>query len=325
LFLVLVLLCQYNSIDKLSILIYHFYYFNHRADEARAESLVILEQLSALKAERLRLTFHTSNADFTSAEALQFLEGFNTEDNVDEMGIMGRMGFKNSIRDDIETFSLAEQEFENRMQEKENVDNQAAVMMRELERSEKNVRDAQVELDEARRRLEMAQQQLSDFQSRVTEVQRDISNINLTVRRADQELNKSDQHLKRKRDVVRRALKRKDEIYGEPMNTFDTGSDGNVRLNSAFDRSSPMNDARYEDETMAQIDQLRRQEADTEAEFLMLVEKASRLVSRSERLRLRSEALIGKQSDDNVMEQSMQSNNGGVDPAAMCIFDRLEL
>lgn len=228
------------------------------------------------------------------------------------------MGFKHTIREDIETFSLAEEEFEKKMQEKENVDNQAAAMMRELERAEKNTRDAEMELEEARRRLERAQQQLANFQTRVTEIQRDMNNVNLMVRRADQELSKSDQHLKRKRDVVRRALKRKDEIYGQPtqpMNTFDTGTDGSVRLNSAFDRSSSMNDARLEDQNIAKIEQLRREEANIESEFLMLVEKASRLVSRSERLRLRSEALIGKQNVDAV-EQSTQGNKYEVDPSS---------
>ena len=144
--------------------------------------------------------------------------------------------------------------------------------------------------------------------------------MNISVKRADQEIAKSDQQLKRKRDIVRRALKRKDEIYGEPepMNIFENGEDG-VRLNSAFDRSSiidtrrrssPSSDAvPLDDSNLAQIEELRKQEANIESDFLMLVEKASRLVSRSERLRLRSEALIGKQNDD-FYEGSMTNGNG---------------
>ena len=50
---------------------------------------------------------------------------------------------------------------------------------------------------------------------------------------------------------------------------------------------------------MIQIEELRKQEANIESEFLMLVENSSWLVLRSERLRLRSEALIGKQNDDS--------------------------
>jgi len=37
-----------------------------RADETRAESMQVLEQLTEIKSERLRLTFHTSSATFTS-------------------------------------------------------------------------------------------------------------------------------------------------------------------------------------------------------------------------------------------------------------------
>jgi hypothetical protein len=170
-------------------------------------------------------------------------------------------------------------------------------------------------LTEAKKRLEQAQQQLTESLSRVTEIQRDITNMNLSVKRAYQELNKSDLHLKRKQDVVRRALKRKDEIYGVPINTFETGEDGSVRLNSAADRSSSMNDVGFESQdNMARIEKLRKEEASIESEFLMLVEKASRLVSRSERLRLRSEALLGIQKDDVVVGidgKDQYVNNGG--------------
>ena len=291
---------------------------------------------------------------------------------------MGRMGFKHTIREDIDTFGVAEQEFQMKMQEKTDLDTQAAVIMTELEMAEKNVRDAEMvslecsiklskhgsiastsynqlkktiihhtcviyskqELTEAKRRVEQAQLQLTESQSRITEVQRDLYNMNISVKKADQEVAKSDQHLRRKRDVVRRALKRKDEIYGggqqqqspPPIQSmFETGDTG-VKLNSALDRSSMIDTRRRrsspsssnnevvgleDDPNIAQIEKLRKQEANIESEFLMLVEKASRLVSRSERLRLRSEALIGKQNDDDSVESSSVPNgdvgyaNGG--------------
>ncbi|KAL7507289.1 hypothetical protein ACHAXN_005613 [Cyclotella atomus] len=294
-----------------------------RADEARAESLLLLEQLSALKYERLRLTFHAPNADFSSAEALQFLEEIHTENNNQDettnTGIMGRMGFKHTIREDIETYSLAEQDYEKKMQEKDDVYNQVAAMTRELEIAQQSTQQAESELAEAKQRLERAQLQLSQFQSRVSEVQRDITNMNLSVKRADQELTKSELHLGRKRDIVRRALKRKEEeVYGgeQQLPTF-TSLDGRITLNQAFDKSAAntggeTNNNQY----MAQIELLRKQEANAESEFLMLVEKASRLVSRSERLRLRSEALIGKQQDESVgatgNEYADGSNRGTV-------------
>ena len=83
------------------------------------ESLQILERLAEVKSERLRLTFHTSSANFSSIEALQFLDGFNT---LDEVTLMGKMTFKHTIRQDIEAFSDAEVEFQKRLQEKMEVD-----------------------------------------------------------------------------------------------------------------------------------------------------------------------------------------------------------
>ena len=90
------------------------------------------------------------------------------------------------------------------------------------------------------------------------------------------------------------------------MNTFESADDGSMRLNSAFDKSSSMGDMGFEDQNIARLDKMKRQEAEIESEFLRLVEKASRLASRSERLRLRSEELIGKQ---NYAEQQMEDQS----------------
>eukprot|EP00804_Cyclotella_cryptica_P015555 CCRYP_003580-RA/>CCRYP_003580-RA protein AED:0.36 eAED:0.36 QI:62/1/1/1/0.66/0.5/4/1099/612 len=282
-----------------------------RADEARAESLAVLEQLSAIKSERLSLTFHTSSANFSSSEALQFLDGFNT---VDEVGIVGRMTFRNTIRQDIEMFSSAEEECERKMQAKAEVDAQAMARMEELKNAEQNARDAILAETEARKMLEEAQKRVVEFQARVTEAQRAVSSMNISVKRAEQEYEKSNLQLKRKRDVVRKALRRKDDDEGESLSTFDRGENGSVRLNSAFDKSasSSMNDMGFESQNMAKIEKLKKQEASIESEFLRLVEKASRLVSRSERLRLRSEELIGKQNDNDVEQLSQDLNRGSV-------------
>eukprot|EP00956_Cyclotella_meneghiniana_P037810 scaffold144924_cov36-Cyclotella_meneghiniana.AAC.3 len=156
--------------------------------------------------------------------------------------------------------------------------------------------------------------------------------MNASVKRADQELSRSDQHLKRKRDVVRRALKRKDDMYNNGefamKNTISSSLEdntiGNGNGNNAASMNNNNNNVEYDNQNnnnnsmllAQQIDQLRKEEAGMESEFLMLVEKASRLVSRSERLRIRSEALIGNQSqqqqqqnDEVIMEQDDNADN----------------
>ena len=133
-----------------------------RADEARAESLLILEQLSSIQNERLRLTLHTPQVEFTSEEALKFLNGFQSnvvqqgngnnnnnggggvDDDSETMGIMGRMGFKHTLREDIDTFRVAEEEFRTKLQEKQDIDYKQDLIIKELERAEKNTRDAEM-------------------------------------------------------------------------------------------------------------------------------------------------------------------------------------
>ncbi|KAL7479339.1 hypothetical protein ACHAW6_005073 [Cyclotella cf. meneghiniana] len=283
-----------------------------RADEARAESLAVLEQLGALKSERLRLTFHTSSANFSSSEALQFLDGFNT---IDEVGIVGRMTFRNTIHQDIQMFSYAEEEFQRKMQAKIEADALAMERTEQLKNAEQNAREAIMAETEARKRLEEAQRRVAESQTRVSEAQRALSSVIQSVKRAEQEYEKSNLQLKRKRDVVRRALRRKDDDEGELLNTFDREENGSVRLNSVFDKSAAslsMNDMGFESQNMAKIEQLKKQEASVESEFLRLVEKASRLVSRSERLRLRSEELIGKQSNNDVAQPLQRPIRGSI-------------
>ena len=129
--------------------------------------------------------------------------------------------------------------------------------------------------------------------------QNSIREFDVTVRKADQELTKADMTLQRKRNVVRRELKRKAEKFEGSV--FDQ-ADGNVRLNPAFDKS--MNGMGFEQQSLATIAALRKDEKRIEGQFLGLVEKASRLVSRSERLRVRSEELIGKQQQISNNTQS---------------------
>lgn len=125
---------------------------------------MILEQLSSIQNERLRLTLHTSQVEFTSEEALKFLNGFQSnvvrqgdgsnnnnnnngggvDDDSETMGIMGRMGFKHTLREDIDTFRVAEEEFQTKLQEKQDIDYKQDLIMKELERAEKNTRDAEM-------------------------------------------------------------------------------------------------------------------------------------------------------------------------------------
>lgn len=290
-------------VSQLRYFLFHLVYFvGCRADETRAESMQVLEQLTAIKSERLRLTFHTSSANFTSTDAIQYLDGFSNQGtDSDGVTLMQRMKFKrHPIRKDIEAFTAAESEFNEKMQEKSQVKQQMDGKQRALQQAESDARTNLQAEERARKMLEEAQRQVAESQRIVAEAQKSMNELDTPAKRVDQELSKANTILKRKQDVVRRELKRKaDKVEGA---MFDQVDNGKVRLNPGFDKSS-MNSMGFEAQNLAAIEELRKDEARIESEFLRLVDMASRLVSRSERLMLRSEELTGEQ------QEQMRKNN----------------
>ena len=257
-----------------------------RADEARAESLEVLERLSAIKSERLHLTFHTSSAEFTSAEALQFLDGFN---ELDKQTLIDRMTFRNPITDDIDAFSVAELDLGQKENEKLELDREVQAREEALEEAEHQAQFALMEEERILQMLEAARQNVLDTQQMVADAQLSISNLNPTVRIAEQNLARARNAVKRKRDVVRKALRRKEEKDGTASNENSRSRESPF---SAFRRSS-MSELGFEQRNLAKIEELRNEENRVEGDFLRLVELTSKLVSRSETLRIRSEELIG--------------------------------
>lgn len=275
-----------------------------RADETRAESFEILDRLSQIKAERLHLTFHTSSAEFSSSEALEFLDGFNT---VDEQTLLDRVTFRHPIANDIEAFQASEEDLEYRQNEKLEVDREFQARKDALEEAEQQAQFALMEEERIIQMLENARQNVADTQQMVADAQVSLNSLNPSVRTADQNLSKSQNHLKRRRDVVRKALIRKEEKNGgvesKKVPSFmapDENNRNRERPFSAFRRSS-MSDIGFDQQNLEKIEALKAEEALVEREFLGLVELTSKLVSRSEKLRIQSEELIGRNMPDREM------------------------
>jgi curved DNA-binding protein CbpA len=113
-----------------------------RADEAQMESMEVLKQLTEIRSERLRLTFHSSLAEFSSSEAIQYLNGFNNGTPSDQVTLLQRMTFKHPIKQDIEAFSVAETEFDVKVQEKKDIDQQFIARQRVMQEAENNAKMA---------------------------------------------------------------------------------------------------------------------------------------------------------------------------------------
>jgi len=271
-----------------------------RADEARAESLQALERLSAIKSERMHITFHTSSADFSSVEALQFLDGFN---ELDKQTLMDRMTFRTPITDDIDAFSAAEQDLGQKENEKLELDREVQAREDALEEVEQQAQFALMEEERILQLLKAARQNVAETQQMVAEAQLSINSLSPSVRIAEQNLAKARNLVKRKRDVVRKALRRKEDMQS------NENSRSRERPFSAFRRSS-MSELGFEQRNLEKIAELRNEENQVEGDFLKLVELTSKLVSRSETLRIRSEELIGRNnmvSDRDVYAEEEMS------------------
>ena len=266
-----------------------------RADDARAESLEVLERLSQIKSERLHLTFHTSNAKFTSMEALQFLDGFN---DLGKQSLIEKITFRSHITDAIEAFSQAELDLEQKENEKLDMDIEAEARREALEEAENQAQFALMEEERILQMLEVARQTVTDTQQQVADAQLSLSKFNPSLRLADQNLAKARISVKRKRDAVRNALRKKEERGGQVSD--DTKRNNRDRPFSAFLRSS-MSELGFEQRNLQKIEALRNEEDEVESDFLRLVELTSKLVARSETLRIRSEELVGRSKEEADM------------------------
>lgn len=277
----------------------------HRADETRAESMEVLERLSAIKMERLHLTINTSGADFTSGEALEFFDGFNA---VDQQTLMDRVTFRHPIRNDIEAFRASEAELEKRQNEKLEVDEEMRARNEALQEAEQQALFALMEEERLIQMLEDARKNVADTQQMVADAQLSINSLNPSVRMAEQNLSKSQTNLKRKRDVVRKALKRK-EGYPNSIKvpSFLAPIEDNRNRESPFSafRRSSMSEIGFEQRNLEKIAALKNEESAVEGDFLKLVELTSKLVSRSERLRIRAEELIGRNENIFAGDEDM--------------------
>jgi curved DNA-binding protein CbpA len=283
-----------------------------KADETLTKAEEIFCRLTNIRLERLRLTLQSSSIDFTSADASAYLGGLC---EIDDDGcimptsmsgaMMQRMSLRHSIWQDIEAFVTAELDVEAMTREKTEVDYTSNMLYQTMDEAEHAVQLA-IEAEElAKRVLEDATKCVIENQKMLLEAKRSVRDIDTVSKKTEYELTKANAMLKRKRDAVRRELRRKSEnipaeeyaLFNhqvkdcDELPTFDREDDGRIRLSS-----SSMDAMGFEDgQTRARIELLKKEEDRMEEEYTKLVDKATRLTSRSEKLRLRSDELIGRQ------------------------------
>lgn len=258
----------------------------------------------------MRLTLQSSSIDFTSADASAYLgELCEIDDDGCAMptsmsgAMMQRMSLRHSIWQDIEAFVTAELDVEVMTREKTEVDNTSKKVYQTIDEAEHAVKLAIKAEELAKKALDDATKCVIENQKMLIEAKQSVREIDIVSKKTEYELTKSNAMLKRKRDAVRRELRRKSENtpaeeYAfnhqaedcDDLPTFDRTDDGKVRLSSSMDAMG------FEDGLiMTRIQLLKKEEDRMEEEYTKLVDKAIRLTSRSEKLRRRSDELIGRQ------------------------------
>merc|ERR1711862_662830 len=92
-----------------------------KANAAQAESVKKKRLFHQLKLERMHLTFHSATLNFTSEDAREFLKEYNNTDT--EVGLMERIIYsRNTLVEFIKALESAENEYEAKLQEKNEVD-----------------------------------------------------------------------------------------------------------------------------------------------------------------------------------------------------------
>ena len=260
---------------------------------AEKESKELFERLAMMKLERMHVTFNSEGVNFTSAEANQYLDGCgNATDIITEAGLMERMMFSNSkvtVKKQIELFTQAELEYDKKLEQKQRVDEEFDLRQRELKKAERDAKQAAEAEERAKQMLADAKQQVLQTKKILSNASRSLrEEVSHNVRTANADLKRAANGLQHKREAVRKTMKRR---ASKVENTVFRTSDGKVTLNPDLNKS-----AMSESERIETIKQLTKDEARAELEYVKLTERAKRLLSRSERLQIRGDELIGEQT-----------------------------
>jgi curved DNA-binding protein CbpA len=222
-----------------------------KADETLTKAEEVFARLTNIRLESLRLTLQSSTMDFTSADASAYLGGLC---KIDDDGcvmptsmsgaMIQRMSLRHSIWQDIEAFVTAELDVEGITREKTEVDSTSKVVYQTMNEAEHAVQLA-IEAEElAKRALEDATKCVIENQKMLLEAKRSVRDIDTVSKKTEYELTKATAMLKRKRDVVRRELRRKSEnipaeeyaLFNhqaedcDELPTFNRTDDGRIRL-----------------------------------------------------------------------------------------------
>jgi len=286
-----------------------------RSIKEQKEAYKIKDEIISIVKSRLLLALKVPNAPFSADEAQTVLEQFNTTDS---RSFIESVFSKHTVQHEIELYKFVETEFNRKVQ-------LSNLIERQFFQTENIYAEAQRKEQTAIREVAQYTKELCDAKKRVTEAKhkrvecsRNVTAVEVAKKRTMAEVLKLELAVDKKREFVRDALAKKDEeilmeqrkqianMNGLPKKTAtpyaamsnslskDTIEDQDTqsaeRTNNAITQIDGL-DITELSPTLDNFNMLRNKERMMKEERLQKENRAARLISRSNKLKERSEIL----------------------------------
>ena len=238
----------------------HTNLYSAKQEEERAKQIV--DELNAVKEQRLFATLQSPNTALSSNEAREVLERLHIEDTV---SIVDRAMLRHTIEEEIQSLSETEDQFTEKLQVYEETDREWNFLLGKQEVAKNTLTERKNEEIEARKALADAQKNVSEAKEELVDTSKALSGVEQQVKKYAQEMDRITATLSKKQERVRNELKKKAELM-----------QGGIQM-------------RYMSEE--ELAALRRRELQLLGESQQIADMVARLESRSIKLKNRAEKL----------------------------------
>lgn len=270
-----------------------------RSKKEQLEALQIENDIDYLYRARLVLSLKIPEAPLSADEALLVLESFNTTDS---LTFMESVFSKHTCHHDIELYKFVETEFNRKVQLLNLLEQQYVQTENLYAEAERQEQEALNKVEEYTRLLAEAKQRAVETKNERVECSKNLTAVDLAQKRSRGEVEKLELSVRKKRDVVKEALMRKeDEMFLEREKQSRALNDGIVKDGESKEGINPETSSErvlINGQPVSKLSPsienfflLKNKENLLREERLQKENRAARLISRSRKLKERSDFL----------------------------------
>lgn len=244
------------------------------AKEEAVKGAEIAKELDAIKERRLFATLQSEDMALSSSEAREVLERMHIDDTVT---IVDRALLRNTIEQEIESLSDAEEQFTEKLEVYEEADREWNELLVREEKAKENLVAEKTKEIEARKAFDEAQKNVADAKVTLVQTSNELRWVEEQVRKNALDMDRITTTLSRKQERVRNALKKKTELMK-----------GGIQIQYLSEE---------------ELTALRRREIQLQGDSQQITQMVARLESRAESLRNRAEKLKEWQNEWNEVDR----------------------